>query len=141
MCDIETEQTAMKRGAYAHSQAIVNHNHWVNNKAKKDLTYTNAMPLLDGDMKTYCRRRKRFEQYLFDELYNGNVYRVNQGKLSIVMASYNAPDALQKTLASLFANTYHEFELIIIDDVSTNYTTKAVLSDLIRKPYFNKDRS
>jgi len=131
-CDIETEQTAMKRNAFAHSNAVIEHNHWVNGKATKDKTYLDALPLLDKDNETFIQRRHNFEQYLVDELREGNIYKVNRGKLSIVMASYNAPQAIKETIESLYANTYHNFELIIVDDNSSNSNTLDYIKSLVK---------
>jgi len=108
MCDIETEQTAMKNGIFAMSKAYIHHNHWVNKKAEKDETYKKGEILLPEDLKTFNSRRKNFEQYLFEELYQGNIVQVNRGKLVIVMASYNAPWSIKQTIESLYINTYHD---------------------------------
>lgn len=48
-------------------------------------------------------------------------------KLSIVLPSYNVLPYLKHTLLSLAQNTYHNFELIIIDD-NSNEETKEFLS-------------
>ncbi|HEX2910410.1 MAG TPA: glycosyltransferase family 2 protein [Chloroflexia bacterium] len=122
MCDIETEQTAMKRNAFLMSEGVVNHLHWFMGQAKKDATYDRAMLCQRHDEEVYTQRRHRFEQYLFEELFNGKVYRVNQGKLSVVLASFNQLDYLKKTIESLLATTYHPMELIIVDNGSDERT-------------------
>ena len=137
MCDIETEQTAMKRGAFVASPAEIKHHHWVNGEAQMDKTYSDGKMALHHDTVAYEGRRRKFEQFFFDDLFHGRVVPVNRKKLSIVIGSYNAPDALQKTLNSLMANTYHPFELIIVDDVSTEERTKEIIKEL-RHPDYKK---
>ena len=136
-CDIETEQTAMKRVAYAQSDAVIDHNHWINGKAEKDECYVNGLRSLAADTALYNRRRKNFEQYVLEDLQGGKVTPVSHVKLSIVMGSYNAPDALRATIESLYQNTCNEFELILVDDCSTDPDTLAYLAAL-NKPNITK---
>jgi len=137
-CDIETEQTAMKRGQFVISTgSVVDHNHWYINKATMDETYKRGMECMDRDRLTYERRRNNFEQYLFEELFNGKVYPVNRGTLSIVLPSYNQVKYLKQTVDSLRRNTYHFFELIIVDDNSDPDTVRYIRSlECVR--YYNR---
>ncbi len=109
-CDIETEQTAMKRGAFIMSEAVIPHRHWfVDKTIKKDATYERAIACQSHDEQVYNQRRHRFEQYLFEALFAGKIVRVNQGKLSIVIASYNQCKYLQNTILSLLQPTFRSF--------------------------------
>jgi GT2 family glycosyltransferase len=133
MCDIETEQTAMKRGAFKICpDAVIEHNHWFMGTAEKDSTYDLCQSSSDHDHEVYVERRKRFEQYYFERLFHGQVYRVNQGKLSIVLPVYNQLQYTKMTLESLKENTYHDYELIIVDD-NSDYPTKSFINQISRQ--------
>lgn len=126
-CDIETEQVAMKRGKFQMSDAVIEHHHFiVNKRVEYDQTYSKEQSKINRDTRTYNQRRAKFEQYLLEDLHNGVVTRVIKDKLSIVLPSYNAFDKLQETLKSLEENTYNDYELIIIDDLSEPHVQKFV---------------
>lgn len=44
--------------------------------------------------------------------------------ISIVIPTYNAPDLLEQTLASVFAQTFSDYEVIVINDGSTDNTAE-----------------
>lgn len=138
MCDIETEQVAQRRGQFAVADCVVHHHHYVTKDAEKDQTYAEAEPLIRFDTRAWNIRRKNFEMFYFEHLFGGKVSPVNHGKLSIVLPSYNAPNYLKQTIESLYANTYHNFELIIVDD-NSNLQTKRVINQSApnAKKYFN----
>jgi glycosyltransferase involved in cell wall biosynthesis len=127
MPDMETIQTAMQRNAFVScKKSVVEHLHWIVGKAKKDATYDRAMECVDGDVATYKRRREElgFEKYLVESWdWILRKQRVNIPKLlSIVLPSYNEVSYLEETINSLLENTYHKFELIVIDDSSDSDT-------------------
>ena len=43
-------------------------------------------------------------------------------RVTIVIAAYNAAGTLAETLASVAAQTYRDFELVVVDDGSTDAT-------------------
>ncbi|MBI5134679.1 glycosyltransferase [Candidatus Uhrbacteria bacterium] len=49
-------------------------------------------------------------------------------KISVVMAVYNGEEKLCKTIESVLNQTYQNFELVIIDDCSTDATTAVIKS-------------
>jgi len=53
-----------------------------------------------------------------------------KGKLSVVVASYNQPAYLKQTIESIVEQTYHPFELIIVDNSSTNPETLHYIQQL-----------
>lgn len=128
MCDIETEQTAMKRGAFAMSDAFISHKHWFMGTAKKDATYQRAMDAQHHDMTSYNARRNKFELFKFEDLFRGLVTPVRKGGLTVVIPSYNEKFYLQQTVESLAENTYNKYELIIIDDLSNQETVDYIKS-------------
>lgn len=50
--------------------------------------------------------------------------------LSIVLPTFNAPDYLEQTIASIFETTNSDFELIVIDNASTDPKVKEILDSL-----------
>ena len=52
----------------------------------------------------------------------------NDVKLSVLMSAFNAEERLPAALESLFAQTYRDFELIVVDDGSTD-GTPGILAD------------
>jgi GT2 family glycosyltransferase len=133
MTDIETEQTAMKRGAYAQSDAWIGHPHTCRGTAPNDATYDRELPKFKADYEAYNNRKGHFEQYLIDDLQRGIVTPVNHKKLSVVIESYNVTDYLLRTIKSLYDNTHNDFELIIVDDASTDPSTIEAINSLTQK--------
>lgn len=52
--------------------------------------------------------------------------------VSVIIPTYNRPDFLREALASVFAQTYRDFEIIVVDDGSTAETGK-LLDELAGK--------
>ena len=50
----------------------------------------------------------------------------NMGLVSIIMPSYNTAEFIEQTIKSVLAQTYKNWELIIVDDCSTDNTDEAV---------------
>lgn len=122
MCDIETEQTAMMRKAFAMSDAFISHTHWYMKTAVMDPTYQRAIDVAERDRKTFQERRKNFEQYRFEDLFENVVTPVIHEPISVVIPSLNQCAFLRQTIESLKKNTYNDYELIIIDDDSDDAT-------------------
>lgn len=49
-------------------------------------------------------------------------------KVSVVISTYNRPERLKKAIESVIAQTYPDWELIIVDDASTSKTADAIAS-------------
>ena len=131
-CDIETEQTAMVRNQFILAPSTVQHIHWMNSKREKDPTDTKENSHYTADLDLYKARRTslNFEVYLYEGLVAGKVIPIlpelknaKRPLLSIIIASYNATKILNQTIDSLLANTYYPFELIFVDDNSSDPTT------------------
>jgi len=143
-CDIETEQTAMCRGEFVISEkSIVEHKHWYTKNAKMDHTYKLGGECQGPDSKTYEKRRRTFELYIYEDLFRGKITPTPNARLSIVLPSYNQVNYLKKTIKSIYANTYNYFELIIIDDASDAETVEYIKS--LKEPnivkVFNKTQA
>ena len=140
MCDIETEQTAMMRNAFAMSDAFISHTHWYMKTAEMDETYQRAIDVADKDRETYDDRRKMFEQYKFEDLFSNKITPTRQENVTVVIPSYNQVSFLKQTIESLKANTYNKYELIIIDDASDSETV-AYIKTLNCIKVFNKEQA
>jgi GT2 family glycosyltransferase len=139
MCDIETEQTAMGRGAFAMSKAFISHKHWYMKTAEMDTTYQRPIDGQKRDEDTYNKRREQFEIYKFEDLFRGIVTPVRKGEITVVIPSYNQTSYLKETIQSLRENTYHPYELIIIDDASAKDTVDYIKQQECIK-VFNKEQ-
>ena len=53
---------------------------------------------------------------------------VDSPKVSVIVPTYNRADRLKKALDSVFSQTYQDFELIVVDDGSTDKTSKVMES-------------
>jgi glycosyltransferase involved in cell wall biosynthesis len=126
MCDIETEQTAMGRGAFAMSKAFISHKHWFMGTAQMDATYQRAIDGHKKDERRYKDRRHMFEVYKFEDLFNGKVTEKPKEGLTVVIPSFNECDYLIQTVNSLEENTSQPYELIIIDDGSDSRTIEYI---------------
>ena len=47
-------------------------------------------------------------------------------KVSVIMASYNHEKYVTRAIESVLAQTYHDWELIIIDDCSSDHSAEAI---------------
>ena len=130
MTDIETEQTAMKRAAFASCEAVIEHNHYCRGTALNDSTYEIELPKSKPDELQYNLRRNKFEQYLIEDLQKGIITPVPHPKLSVVVTSYNVPNFLKVTMDSLYTKTFNEHEVIIVDDCSTDKETMEYIQSI-----------
>src|SRR5574344_2461092 len=58
--------------------------------------------------------------------------------ISIIICTYNRADLLPKAIASVLSQSYQDFELIIIDDASTDNTKDVIPNDDRIKYYKNE---
>ena len=57
---------------------------------------------------------------------------MRQPKVSIIMPTYNRADHIKESIDSLVSQTYKDFEVIVVDDGSTDNTVN-VLAPYIRE--------
>lgn len=62
-------------------------------------------------------------------------------KVSICIATYNRRDYLRKTLKSVFAQTYKDYEVVIVDDGSTDGTDRMIKQSDYPVRYFWQENS
>ena len=62
------------------------------------------------------------------EFVGKEVNQMNKGGVSIILPTYNREHLLRRAIDSILGQTYQEFELIVIDDGSTDQTEKVVKS-------------
>ena len=53
---------------------------------------------------------------------------IDSPKVSVIVPTYNRADRLEETLRSIISQTYKDFELIVVDDGSTDNTSKVMQS-------------
>jgi len=58
------------------------------------------------------------------------------GKISVIIPTYNRENSLERAIESVLTQTYHNFELIIIDDGSTDNTSRIIKKYKKKIPYF-----
>ena len=61
-----------------------------------------------------------------------NGYKKSFGLISIIMAAYNAENTIGQAITSVIQQTYTDFELIIINDCSTDRTVD-VINEFVKK--------
>jgi len=58
------------------------------------------------------------------------------GKISVIIPNYNRENSLERAIESVLTQTYHNFELIIIDAGSTDNTSRIIKKYKKKIPYF-----
>ena len=56
----------------------------------------------------------------------------NNPKISVIMSAYNCEDSIEKAILSIINQTYQDWELLIVDDASTD-NTNLILKDFSKK--------
>ncbi|HEX6085688.1 MAG TPA: glycosyltransferase family 2 protein [Thermoanaerobaculia bacterium] len=59
---------------------------------------------------------------------------MNRGLVSVIVPVYNRPEMLRQAVASVLAQTYGDFEIIIVDDESTDDTPRTIEELQARDP-------
>ncbi len=132
-CDIELEQLAWARNCFRLCKEVtIYHNHYVNHKVSDDETYKKSRLSLKDDSELYNKRAKNFEVWDTQKLHQGYAVESKyiKKRLSIVMPIWNCEEYVIKTIKSLVANTKHKYELILIDDKSTEFNGEKLLKKL-----------
>lgn len=66
--------------------------------------------------------------------------KIKEGLVSIIIPCYNASEYIAKTLSSVVNQTHLEYEIIIVDDGSTDNSKEIILkSDSLKTKYFFKE--
>ena len=66
--------------------------------------------------------------------------KIKDGLVSIIIPCYNASEYIAKTLSSVAKQTHLEYEVIIVDDGSTDNSKEIILkSDSLKTKYFFKE--
>ncbi len=77
--------------------------------------------------RTFIVRKIQFKK-TFPNLYDKLIckYKMKNPKISIIVASYNYENFIKETLDSLMAQTYKNFEVIVVDDGSSDNSIKII---------------
>lgn len=96
---------------------------------------------LSIDYGDYLLKHKRVTKIEYDkkqkeakDLLNGIYSHSNKGLVSIIMPSYNTSKFIEDTIKSVINQTYTKWELIIVDDCSTDNTDEVI------QPYLKDKR-
>jgi glycosyltransferase involved in cell wall biosynthesis len=107
----------------------------VNKKAEKDATYSHSFKVFADDEAKYKERSKKYEWWSVRDLHQGRAipseYRMK--RLSVIMPIWNCKEYVEKTFASLMEQTNHPYELILIDDCSTEFDGEAYIEELAER--------
>jgi glycosyltransferase involved in cell wall biosynthesis len=60
------------------------------------------------------------------------------GKISVIIPTYNRENSLERAIESVLAQTYHNYELIVIDDGSTDNTSRIIKKYKKKIRYFSQ---
>ena len=63
--------------------------------------------------------------HLYDE--RGYMDKINQTKISIIAPVHNTGIYLEEALESIFVQSFQDFEVICVDDASSDRLTRAIL--------------
>ena len=132
-CDIELEQLAWTRNCFRLCKEVtIAHNHYINHQVENDETYQKSRKNLKADTDLYNKRKKGFEYWDLDFLHRGLPVesQFNRKRLSIIMPIWNCEKYVRSTLDSLIKQTKHKYELIMIDDKSTDFDGVELLREL-----------
>ena len=90
------------------------------------------------DFEEYRRKQNKAKRIL-----NQQGYECIEGLVSIIMPSYNTAAYIEETLKSVFAQTYTNWEVIIVDDCSTDNTLEILdkIKDKRVHVYVNEQNS
>ena len=135
--DIELEQLAHFRGVIkVCKNCTIHHHHYVNGKTQIDETYTKSRDKhIKNDTDIYLKRKQYFEFYETNALHSGKAIKLDKKRHSIIMPIWNCKEYVLKTVKSLIEKTKHKYELIMIDDNSTEFNGKALLQTLKEEAY------
>jgi hypothetical protein len=130
--DIELEQLAhYKNVIKVCKDCIIHHNHYVNGKATEDTTYTVSRDKhIKNDTETFLKRKANFEFYDVGALHSGKAIKLDKKRHSIIMPIWNCKNYVIKTVKSLVEKTKYKYELIMIDDNSTEFDGSKLLNKL-----------
>ncbi|WP_416672268.1 glycosyltransferase family 2 protein [Egbenema bharatensis] len=77
-------------------------------------------------MKFYTKETKK--KFIIEVMSEKSEYLESHPKISIIIPCYNAESFLRETLESIFVQTFRDYEVILIDDGSTDNTAKIIQS-------------
>lgn len=139
-CDIEMENLALTRGCLkVCKDCTIEHIHFVNGKAPHDFTYDNSKNnCFAHDTEVYTQRCPAFEAYDRIEVTahgRATPSKYQREKLSIVMPIWNCKDVTLQTLRSVITKTKNKWQLILIDDKSTEFDGVELLREMRQQAY------
>lgn len=136
--DLEVEQLAHARGCFKLTEdAYVEHNHYHNKKAQMDATYRHTKEVQGSDTAVFKERLPNYEWWDWWDMVNGkaNPSKTRKKKLSVVMPIWNCEKEVRMCAKSLHDQTRNKWELILIDDASTEFDGQKLLEELRKQAY------
>src|SRR5580693_3513958 len=77
---------------------------------------------------------------LADQHTNIALKRIQPGRISIIIVTYNAAATLQVCLESIYSQSYKDLEIIVIDGQSTDGTVDILKQNTARLAYWKSEK-
>lgn len=101
-------------------------------KGVQNLTRAREIPMISWPAYAFFRYRQA-RQKLYSTVFDGVTCPGEVGMVSVILPVYNGADYLREAIESVLSQTYEKFELIIVDDGSTDSSPQ------IAEEYAQKD--
>jgi glycosyltransferase involved in cell wall biosynthesis len=92
--------------------------------------YTNVLENKQRVLANPARSQVRFPFIRGDQQVFAPAHKTDAPRLSIVVPYFNLPDFIEETVQSALASTFHDIEVVVVDDGSTDTRSPLVLAEI-----------